>query len=465
MDLSDNEKYLRDLLGDGTEEVDLEEIWEAVEPRLKKKKKKRFFFWWFFGIGLLSIMLYLGQDQFFHQEITTVNPKNDVEIIGNISDEIEMSNEISVSNVETTELESRQEELSGDVVEYEEVGNTLSNNDNSFNINFYNLINPGYSGAVGLEEKIIVLSSNSKLGGMSRNENDILSDAVIEQDEINNSKDEVEEEIEEEELKSLMGEETEPKKRKDKKKRKKKRKKLRFQPYLSMNASVGYPVRILSSDGSFEGNTLLDLQKEYEQTLLMYGVNSNLRYIHTGSGLILNVGLSYDHFTERLKYNEETTETELQSGVTSMVLDGEGNIVSETQGQILVTTITKRKIRIFNQYNMFSLPLGIGYRQSGKKINWDIEGGVDVNLFFQASGKRFGTLEQLSNMTQSARKGSISPNIWGSLTMNYSIKENLFLTGSLAAKQQLGTVNKKDYPVKQKYFMPSLSFGLSYLLE
>ncbi len=72
MNLSDNEKYLKDLLGDGEQELDTNLVWEAVEPRLKKKRKRRFIIWWFFGVGILFSGLLWFSTQFWKEKKESV---------------------------------------------------------------------------------------------------------------------------------------------------------------------------------------------------------------------------------------------------------------------------------------------------------------------------------------------------------------------------------------------------------
>ncbi len=89
------ENKIKDSL-DGYEfHLDHDEIWQNIEPELKKKKKRRFFFIWFLGSAmLLGVLLkYVNMDtggtSILVEKVITEKDIKEVSVLPNHEDEIE----------------------------------------------------------------------------------------------------------------------------------------------------------------------------------------------------------------------------------------------------------------------------------------------------------------------------------------------------------------------------------------
>lgn len=478
MSLSDNEKYLRDLLGDGTEDLDMEALWDAVEPRLDKKKKRRGIIFWFLGTGLLFSFLGITFTIWYQTKETashstsTINQQhtenNFLEKDDLNTSSIENENNIKDKNnrVEDNGVDLSTDKKTTVMLDYEnDESKPLSSLlVNKYDINFYNLNQGNISNSNHSEEIIETITSsymeenNTEAVKEELNSNE--KDSVIER--VGNQKEEeIKDDLVDKEEKEKEKKKTTTKKKKTSKKKRKKRKK--WSPYFYTSASLAYPARMLSSRNG-EGIELLDIKREYEKSLESYQFAMNFKSIHKKNNLILNIGVNYENITERLKYQEEIVETEMQTVTESIIVDAQGNLIAQESGVVEITTITKRDVSIYNYYRFVNLQLGVGYRIEQRKFNIEYEAGLDFNVFFNAKGSTFNKDLQVIDLSRSMKQKAVNPSLWTSLSLDYPLNKQVSFTGSVYIKYRPGSITQKEHEIKHQFFSPGISGGMKFLI-
>lgn len=466
MNHSDDEKYLRDILSEGEEFLDTNEIWENIEPRLKKKKKRRYIFIWFFlGLGLLGWSGYylMGHStQLASNQME--NPQDVVSDSNGIQDDSDVSNtkdNIGLDETSSTDASSEAKKDNRTVSK----GNGLSLNSgrpssiSKYDVNFYDLKVPSNlgNGAADTKESISY--------GHSPETDDSPFKAQITEVEKDDEPLDVTPKKDTSASKKVKEKEKQAKKKK--KRKGKKKKKSKWKGYAGVEASVGYSRSMLGAN-DMASEPLVELRKQTDKALETFGAGFEFRYIHQKTGWMLSVGMEYEQFNYVLQYLEETQETITEWGVTSLVLDAGGQTISEEMGLITYTVIRKKNVNIYNQYRFVNIPLGVGYQRTFKRFNMEYEGGLDINLYHIANGKTFLNQEanSLIGLETMSKKVGIRPNIWAKVGMSYPLKERLSLTMSVHAKQRLGSAIQSDvYPLRQTFFSTGVNMGVRVLIK
>ncbi|MGB1217572.1 MAG: hypothetical protein ACPG5P_06835, partial [Saprospiraceae bacterium] len=422
-----------ELFNDAELPIDTAEVWDAVEPRLEKKKKRRFFFLLFWGVGasfIISLGLWLGYGS-FNENSTADNSQ----VIENIP--LEDFSETS-QNGQADDYNSLAETMIEKNVS-DENGNSKKSNISMRNTAQITNENSSIS-RKNRDESSFIPSINPLISDTGTNGSQISSN----QENINDGKDnELTENAEKDEApksqkekdstkntsdkskkKTLKDKEEKDKKKKDKPKQKKKSKKKRkskWTVFFDIYGGGSYPFRQLSENPNVLGSAtnLLDARRENEKMLFSYHGGIDIKYAHK-RGLLLGAGFQYERITERFKYTSQTTEVETEQAVISQVVDDNNNLVSEEIGLVEVTTITTRKISIYNQHDFYNIPISIGYRYKyNKKLYLEYTGGLDLNIMFRAKGYHFTENLTTEAVKGNFKKGAVSPSLWGAFGIDY----------------------------------------------
>ena len=459
------------------------EIWDNVEPHLKKKKKRRFlFFWWFLG-GLGLALLGFGLAQWLPNEPIIATP-----IPEGVKDNVPTLNPVALVDEECPEVKSDLNISLASTPKKQSIASNLKET------KVYSFIATAEKSLTELPSEVVKsnritnTTSNKITSNTTKPEQEIIEEKVISSEENLKTKKSEKSDLEKTKKDKVLKEKPEKekikkkklKKKKSKKSKEKTKKKKRIKPlrakwkfHLQGGSGPVAPIKVITSN---RNETFTNLRKENEKGLGGFTINSNF-LAESPNGLVLLGGLEYVEFRERFRYEamEEITTTSV--GTVAIVENGQGEIIETISGPVTTTTTRTRKVRHTNKYRYFNFPVGIGKAWRNRKNYWKIYGGLDFNLGFSFNGKiitePFTTNAPIRELISRGnrtfysqyyrRKAGIG--LW--LSTEYSRPINNQLSWMIAPRIKLpfSNITALDYEIKQRYIPISVQIGINYLIN
>lgn len=257
-------------------------------------------------------------------------------------------------------------------------------------------------------------------------------------------------------------------KKKDARKKSKKRR-YRWEQNLNIQAGPAMALRQLRerSGLNYPAGGYLAARNSTEKSLESF--TAGLFYsVATRRGLVLKAGLDYRQANEKfhLAYNETTTEQII--GVLTVTVNGSGDIVGQTTGPKTVTKTIEYNNTAYNRYRYLNLPLGFGYRETGKKSHWELCAGADINLFFRTGGtiyNRFNEPTPLkfgSSFYDDVFRRSTGLGVWTSFAYGRKLSKKLRWQVSANIQMPVFPVTQTDYELEQWYVNFGVQAGVVY---
>lgn len=251
-------------------------------------------------------------------------------------------------------------------------------------------------------------------------------------------------------------------------KAKSKKRRSKWEHNIGIQAGPALAIRLLSDDGGVSAPAgLLEGRKETESSLESF--TAGMFYsATTRKGLVLKTGLEYRQANEKFHLEYNTVETEVVNGVVSVTVDNAGNTIGQSIGPKTVTTTTEYSNTAYNHYRFVNLPVGIGYRKSGKKSRWELSGGVDFNLLFRAEGTIFNSeivptlFEYGTTSYDNIFRNSTGMGLWGAYGYDWRLTDQLRWQLSANFQIPLRPVSSPDYELVQRYINVGLQVGVVY---
>lgn len=237
---------------------------------------------------------------------------------------------------------------------------------------------------------------------------------------------------------------------------------------LSLHTGLVMPFRVLQPNDLVEANAeLLANRKSTEKAL--EGFSAGIQYSYaTKKGWLFRAGLAYQRLNEKFKVSYEEKETKIVTGVLTQTLNALGQVIDQTTGPKAVTTSRIYSNIAYNHYQFLNLPFGMGYQRLNKKSQWEIAGGLDLNLWFHFDGTiyyPFGTpLPLTKTWYPGVYKRNAGLGMWASYGYSRNLSQNI--RWQLLAKTNLPfhPITSEKYPLVQKYFTLGLQGGLVFNL-
>ncbi len=438
------EKDIKSSFETYTSDLNHDEIWDNIEPHLKKKKKRRFFFIWFL-LGGIGISLFLS------------NLFTPVSISPSTNDTV--SNDLSPSIIEMDQSNNKKEiDIKKEAV--------VSNNNVP---DLPKVINPkndalltsplvevpqnhsSFKSALNIEEKTI---SDNQLTAVPL----IKTKLNLLNIPINQAEPSLELSLD-----------------KKKKAKKKLTKPLKNHWQLYTNFSTGYilPIKILSSKNGFNENyNYKQDRKKSEKQLEAFEINWNFQ-LQNRRGFIFFSGLEYQRINERFQLKSISEDTEQVWSTISVTENALGQIINSESGFKTRTTTITRTNRTYNSHTFINFPIGIGRAWRTKKHSYKIIGGFNFNLFHEfkgtfllpnlsivdlRNGKDAGAYDQIF-------KKKTGLGFW--IATQYYRPINERTQWFLASKVQIpiNAITNDDYSLAQRYINLNIDIGVSYLMN
>ncbi len=161
--------------------------------------------------------------------------------------------------------------------------------------------------------------------------------------------------------------------------------KTKFDIAISPEVGIFLPLKTLENGGS-EFENVFRLRSNNENSLEgiyagIYAQVSTPKY-----PFYLKTGLSWSKMTEKMKLDFEYTKKDTTQGIISITYSQNGDTITAIIGDIITERrFSGSKTRHY-QFQLWDLPIGIGYEQSFGKWYGSVEAGVHVNLSNRTSG-------------------------------------------------------------------------------
>lgn len=464
-------------------EVDVDAIWNAIEPQVdelnQQKKKRRFFFFWMFFAGILV----LGSSTYF---ILSKNNQNNISENNNLITSEVVDNQVDV-NVENYNviLGAEKEKIKSNTITSSEIlkSNEFSNNKKSNHNNIHTsksipsvkikqqqISTQFPSFKKSLEGKTIQPSKASTLDNSKKK---------AEMPSVFSNKEELRKPISVgvsflKSLKSplpirnsrlsLLDEmnvfyfslddenlnKEEPRRRKMKGKA--------FQFSLGVYGGASYTKRTFSLKNN-NANELLQIRDAYESTLEATHYGFALGMEHR-KGWRFSIGIQSSSITEKYQIQKQQVTVDSIPGIVTLRVNLSGDTIP-IMGMIAETTVSDFNKKIYNTYRLIDIPVLIGYQRNFG--NW--KGGVEVGLLANFSFKTEGIVP--NELMQDIKTDVVyHPNFklgyhFG-LSLSRSLGDKFDVSISPSVRGYTGDFTKEDYGLSQKYLLIGGNLGLRY---
>lgn len=163
------------------------------------------------------------------------------------------------------------------------------------------------------------------------------------------------------------------------------RKKMKFDIALSPEAGAFLPLKSLENKGS-EPNNVYNLRSQNEKPL--EGIYAGLfAQVSTPKlPIYLKAGISWSRLTEKMNLKYSYTKKDTTQGIISITYSQTGDTITAIIGDIITERRLSGSKTRHHQFQLWDIPVGIGYEQALGNWYASIEAGVNINLSTRSSG-------------------------------------------------------------------------------
>ncbi len=472
MNLDNFEKLAKELFDADRPSANHEEVWQHIEPHLKKKKKRRAILWFFWGIGLFCLLgllwwkttavgLGTGPSAEKLEEAAWKDAKQSSSPVSEpaLSSVPNPAFEKKVQKSDQAKQPKNKLRADAHVIQKEAFSEVVSMG-----------LSASKSGSIAVEIPAPHLIDHYSVSGIQEPEAFEIApaQAIPNQSPLNP----VPVADTKEDKKTPL--EAKPELKPDKKKparkpSKKERKRTRIFPHaLSLHAGMALPFKVLGNNPKVDANeAFLKNRKGSEKQLEAISASTYYTFSNK-NGLLLRTGLDYRRLNEKftVSYTDEKVETVL--GVLTMTVDASGQVISQTMGNKTVTTTTIYSNQAYNHYQWLDFPMGVGYQNLNKKRAWELAAGLDLNFFFNFAGTMYNEFGQPTEFSSQSSSGvfktKLGIGLWASYGYSRNLSKNIRWQLSVKANVPLRDITVENYPLAQRYYCLGLQGGLIFNL-
>jgi hypothetical protein len=474
MNMDHFEKQIKDLFDKHKPESDTEQIWQNIEPHLKKKKKRRGILFLFFGAGLLfffGLFLWKNRPLPHPADASSAQPKSSTtesmsaeqqQIVANKpaahtstvpqfltknKDFQTARSETNASKAERTADEPRREQTSPGVSKTP--GDAPAD------------IAPVLTNPARLEAPVTENPVTEPFVPFFMPKSNMPSD-ILEADTASAALRIVAKTPKADRTADKSSETKRPKSKKPK------RDKGPVVQRFAVQAGPALPIKTLKKNPrSAAPDKQLYERKNSEKMLEAYA--ANVFYgIGKQNGFFFKGGLVFRQFNEKFHFGYIKKETQQITGVVAVTVDATGATVDQTTGTKTLIKTTEYSNTAYNRYHFLNLPAGIGYRQTRRNNCLEFAAGVDYNLFFRFKGTIFAyeaqplALSRSASTYRSVFRNRLDWGMWAAA--GYSRRLSPTLRWSVSAQLQMpfSPLTQPDYALEQRYYSMGIQGGLTF---
>ncbi len=467
MENTDFENNIRRAFQQYPVDLDHDEIWDNIEPRLKRKKRRGLLLWWLGGLALAGLLLFW------------LSPNNSTSVTTELQTEHTLNQAaplIDQSSNQSTSISEKDQQVPSNYPTAP--SSALQDNDlaeksieirknNNIHISSFPKVLPL---TASLDEQALPHQTNTTPLEQQEKRNNSFTGIKINLASLLIELDHPDQWIVAEDLLADFAPRT-------KNARKKKRKRIRpvrkkgWQTWLRVDAAPIFPIKNLRGN-YFSESTYANKRKETETRLEAFGANLGLHF-QSRRGALLIVGLEYQQLNERFDQYSFDEVSEIRPGVVTVTENAQGEIINSTTGPKLVTTTTEVRKRYYNQHRFLHIPIGLGLARDRQRYGYKLAGGATYSLHYSFTGHMLSTdlvpikINKSKNpsLYNNYFKSNAGWGLWLSGEYNRSINSRLQWLVAPKIWIPLSNITPDEFTLKQNYFQVSLHFGINYMLN
>jgi hypothetical protein len=213
------------------------------------------------------------------------------------------------------------------------------------------------------------------------------------------------------------------------------------------------------------GNSKPD-RDTYEKSLISYHAQFNY-FLPLKKNFSLMVGLGYQQLESQFEWSNTINDYKITLSDTILQVQTNaltGNL-SETRGDIVLTTTATQKIHHFNRIQLYQIPIGIAKTWVSKNWQTDILAGGSVNILSKNKGRTLyqNEIQDFNGSTTNFLSNQWKFNAFVGLRSTYKINERLGIMTGVHFQKSLSNWSTKD-GIKIRPNIWSLELGLGYQL-
>ncbi len=207
----------------------------------------------------------------------------------------------------------------------------------------------------------------------------------------------------------------------------------------------------------------LNIRDSLETPMDVISAGLNFRIQHK-SNFYLKTGLEYQQINERFENYTTWDSTVIEPNQIIEIIYNMDGTSTNTIGDGLVDESYYSSKKIYNRYRSIELPILIGYSSSEQRLNWFLEGGLALNLWFKPGGETLSESGHsiLLKEDQSYFKSRTGLSLISAIGLSYQLNDRFNLSAAPNFKYQLSSVSSGINPVDQKYLTVGLRMGIGY---
>ncbi len=458
MNIENFEKQAKALFDRYRPEAENDQIWQNIEPHLKRKKKRRPFILLFWGLALGLLLAVLWRQNASQNsrlaslpgrspgspELAEQSPKRETSLVKEPQQAAWASELPATANSGSTTFQPKgviqNTRTVENLAQHQIAEGAISEND----VAVPQSANRTPIPALALEQKAELNANPAPKTELKPTPVDTLANH------------------------SELEKKDTPKAKKPSKSKTKPYKKKRSKASIALHGGYVLPIKTLQRNEKAEANgDLLANRKTSEKTLEAFSASAHYTYA-TKKGLLFRGGLDYKRLNEKFRVSYSKTETEIVNGVLTQTVNAGGQVIAQTTGPKEVTTTTVYSNIAFNNYQFLNVPLGMGFQGLNKKSQWEFAGGLNVNLLFRFDGTLYNEFAQPVSFSHPGYAGIFRKNLglgmWVSYGYSRYLSRNIRWQLSVEAEMHFKSVTNEKYPLVQRYYNFGLKGGLVFNL-
>lgn len=469
-------------LSNHTSDVDIQNLWESLEPEVdainNQRKKRRGFIWFFLG-GLLLIaaggaFLFLPNEVSESEEIS--------EVVTLKSDFPEVKEE-DVQSKELTGEEAVSRLKSNDYGKVSErVTQQATTNSILFSSPKKTHLDKGLdksklvlltSKKDRFEEKLTEKKAENSTIDLSVNDPQLEEaktiDLVVKNEktteQIEEKRDDVKKENEEVNTPDIIEEnmvsetndliETTTELGEDKVEKETKRSPFKFA--FATQTSISFTDRVLEEKTDTFSNlrALRDVSERMLETT-QFGLRFSVGH---QSGFELTSGVNCTQINELFRYNESVISQDSVDGIQFFVRTLE-NELDTIYGKVPVTRTTTLNKKYYNKYRMIEVPILLGWSTKIRKVRVGAQAGIFANISTTTSGRVLkNATEDTDVETDEIYKTNVGLSYYFGISAGYALSNNFEIYASPFARIFSESFTKENYGLTQKYRLYGINVG------
>jgi hypothetical protein len=205
----------------------------------------------------------------------------------------------------------------------------------------------------------------------------------------------------------------------------------------------------------------------FEEALVSF--HTQMLYQHTlKKGYFFFTGLQYQQLDSRLRWsttidNYQITLEDTIAAVQHNIITGQQQLV---RGDVDVEVSAQRNVQHYNRTQLYQVPLAIGKRWEGQKLQFDLFVGSVFNVYTQNRGR---SVYQQQLLDYDGSETVLMKNQWtihalAGSTISYQLNEKWGIATSIQAQKSIQNWSRKEPGIEMKPALLSWSIGMSYRL-